>query len=346
MESSVIDPTAEHLRRAAAVTDGDLLEASRLISEVERRSSDASVVMRALHPRCGSAHLVGVTGPPGAGKSTLVAAMVKELRKRSMSVGVVAVDPSSPFSGGALLGDRDRMTDLTGDREVFVRSLAARGAGGGLATAVNDTVDVMDAMGKDVVVIETVGVGQGELDIARLAHTVVLVLTPGYGDSLQAMKAGVLEIADIIAVNKGDTDGAEQSARDLMAQGFQRSEDGSEVPWEVPVLLTSARRETGVEELLDTILEHRDHAASTGRQVSSNRARRRTQFLELLTDEMRRVATRELSESGLLDEVVARIESGDLSPVEAVTLATDELSKLDPFGPTAAGAGVTQSIRR
>ena len=182
------------LERVQAIRDGNVLVASRLISQIENGGADRQVLGQ-LYAGCGHAHLVGVTGPPGAGKSTLVSALIREYRQREASVGVIAVDPSSPFSGGALLGDRDRMVDRALDPSVFIRSLASRGASGGLAVAVNDAVDVMDAMGKDVVIIETVGVGQGELDIARIAHTVVLTVVPGYGDALQAMKAGITEIA-------------------------------------------------------------------------------------------------------------------------------------------------------
>ncbi|MGE3620086.1 MAG: methylmalonyl Co-A mutase-associated GTPase MeaB, partial [Acidimicrobiia bacterium] len=300
-------------------------EAARLISDIENRPATVRPVMAHLFRRCGSAHLVGVTGPPGAGKSTLVAALVKEMRAKDLQVGVVAVDPSSPFSGGAVLGDRDRMSDFTLDRGVFIRSLAARGAGGGLAAAVSDAVDVMDAMGKDVVIVETVGVGQGELDIARLAQTVVLVLVPGYGDSLQAMKAGILEIADVIVVNKGDTPGAEQSAKELANQDYvRRGPEGAE-PWVVPVVLASARRHEGIDDLARALAEHRAYAESSGAAAAARRQRRTAQFLERTAQRLRDELARALEGTPLMARTVERLEAGEVDPDGAADEVIEQL---------------------
>lgn len=274
---------------AAQVLVGDVRHAARLISEIENGRQGVRDVLRDLSPRCGSAQLVGITGPPGAGKSSLVAALIRELRTRGRTVGVVAVDPSSPFSGGALLGDRDRMLDAAGrDSGVFIRSLAARGASGGLAAAVNDAVDVMDAMGKDVVVIETVGVGQGELDVAMIAHTVVLVLVPGYGDFLQAMKAGITEIADVVVVNKADNPGADQTVQDLHSQDFHQRHPGGGAPWPVPVLKTSALRSEGISELVDALDEHAAVIAADDWKSIKEQERRHAQFVSYVTDRLRR----------------------------------------------------------
>jgi LAO/AO transport system ATPase len=191
-----------------------------------------------------------VTGPPGVGKSTLLSALIGELRRRDLTVGVIAVDPSSPFSGGAVLGDRDRMQGFSRDGGVFIRSLASRGATGGLCAAANDAVDVLDAMGKDIVLIETVGVGQSEIEIARIANTVLLVLVPGYGDSLQAMKAGVMEIADILVVNKADSLGADGAVKDLQSMDYYQAVPEGDEMWQVPVLKTVATRGEGVAELV------------------------------------------------------------------------------------------------
>ncbi len=274
--------------QAEQVVAGSALHAGRLITRIENGQPDARAVLRSLAPHCGRAQLVGVTGPPGAGKSTLVSALIRELRSRGRTVGVIAVDPSSPFSGGALLGDRDRMVEASsGDSGVFIRSLASRGASGGLAAAANDAVDVLDAMGKDVVVVETVGVGQGEFDIARIAHTVVLVLVPGYGDSLQAMKAGITEIADVVVVNKSDTPGAEQTFKDLAAQGFQRTGPDGGPPWPVPVLQASALRQEGVAELVDAVDEHYRFTGRTQWRAAHEHARRRARFVAHAGDRLR-----------------------------------------------------------
>lgn len=301
---------------AERIVAGSVLHAGRLISRIESGHPGAREVLRALAPHCGRAQLVGVTGPPGAGKSTLVAALIKELRGRGRTVGVIAVDPSSPFTGGALLGDRDRMVEASsGDRGVFIRSIASRCASGGLAAAVNDAVDVMDAMGKDVVIIETVGVGQGEFDVAEIAHTVVLVMVPGYGDALQAMKAGITEIADVVTVNKGDSPGAEQTVRDLAAQGFERTGPDGTSRWKVPVLKTSALRGEGVGALVAAIDEHYAHTGATGWRAAAERARRRARFNAFVADRLReellKVAGEALDDERLADPYGAAQEYVD-----------------------------------
>jgi len=273
---------------ADEVRAGSVRHAARLITAVENGDPAARPVLRELGASCGRAHVVGVTGPPGAGKSSLVAALIRDLRSRGRSVGVVAVDPSSPFSGGALLGDRDRMLEASaGDREVFIRSVASRGAQGGLAAAVNDAVDVLDAMGKDVVIVETVGVGQGELEIASLAHTVMLVLVPGYGDSLQAMKAGITEIADVVAVNKADTPGADAAAKELRGQGYERRSPVGGDPWPVPVLAVSALRQDGVADLVDALDEHLAFVGATEWRTHLERRRQQARFVAFVEDRLR-----------------------------------------------------------
>ncbi|MEY9211765.1 methylmalonyl Co-A mutase-associated GTPase MeaB [Thermobifida halotolerans] len=288
--------------QAEQVVAGSALHAGRLITRIENGHADARAVLRSLAPHCGRAQLIGITGPPGAGKSTLVSALIRELRDRGRTVGVIAVDPSSPFSGGALLGDRDRMVETSsGDSGVFIRSLASRGASGGLAAAVNDAVDVLDAMGKDVVIVETVGVGQGEFEIATIAHTVALVLVPGYGDALQAMKAGITEIADVVVVNKGDTPGAEQTFRELASQGFERTGPDGSRPWRVPVLKASALRREGVAELVDAVDEHHRFTGQTQWRTAHEHARRRARFTAFASDRLRE----ELLEAAVDDRSLA-----------------------------------------
>lgn len=310
---------------AELVRAGSIRHAGRLISDIENGRPRARDVLRELATSVGRAQLVGVTGPPGAGKSTLVSALIRQLRAQGRTVGVIAVDPSSPFSGGALLGDRDRMLEAaSGDRDVFIRSLASRGAAGGLAAAVNGAVDVMDAMGKDVVVVETVGVGQGELEIAKLVHTVVLVLVPGYGDQLQAMKAGITEIADVVAVNKADLPEAKQTAKDLRAQGFRRPDPSGGADWDVPVVTVSARRQEGVEELVKAVDEHFDRTGATGWRECAQRTRRHVEFVALVTDRVRATllaepdATTDDEPAAAADRVAAAVRTAILRRERAV----------------------------
>src|SRR5215470_14008427 len=249
---------------AAALVDrmlaGDRMALARLMTLVEARGADVPAVMARIYAKTGRAHLIGVTGPPGAGKSTLVDRMTAHLRAAGRRVGVVAVDPSSPFSGGAVLGDRIRMQSHFLDEGVFIRSLSTRGSHGGIPRAARDVVRLLDAFGMDDVLIETVGVGQTELDIMRLADTVVVVLVPEAGDAVQVMKAGLLEIADVFVVNKADRDGAVrmQSELELMLQ--LRPPSG----WQVPVLLTVAADGSGVPALVEAIDQHSRYLAESG----------------------------------------------------------------------------------
>jgi LAO/AO transport system kinase len=244
----------------ADAISGNRRSLSRLISRVENDRSAARQAIRTLFAQTGRASVVGVTGPPGSGKSTLIAALAGELRKRQQKIAVVAVDPSSAFSGGALLGDRIRMRDLAEDPDVFIRSMATRGALGGLCRAAMDVVRVLDAASWNYVIVETAGAGQTDLEIVEIAQTVVVVLSPGSGDEIQAFKAGLMEIGDVFVVNKADMPGANRTLLDIrgMLQTY-----GSERLWQPKVLLTDSVKPNGIQELADAIAEHQSYVAQT-----------------------------------------------------------------------------------
>ncbi len=275
---------------------GNRYALARLISLVENNSTEIRTALADLYPHTGQAHIVGVTGAPGTGKSTLVNELAKSLRAQDITVGIVAVDPSSPFTGGALLGDRVRMRDLAGDPGVFIRSMATRGSLGGLARATSDAVKVLDAIGFAVVLVETVGAGQSEVDIARTAHTTIVIEAPGLGDEVQALKAGLMEIADILVVNKADRQGAANTARAL-EMVIDRSVPygkASEDIWRPPILPTIALNGTGVPEVLEAIAAHRKHLRASGLWAKREQARIETELLNVLQQE-------------LLDRLLARV---------------------------------------
>jgi len=285
---------------------------ARLISWAENQDPRIDEVLRRLYPRTGGATRLGVTGPPGAGKSTLITELVRAYRNAGERVAVVAVDPSSPFTGGALLGDRVRMGDLSEDPDVFVRSMATRGSLGGLAAATADVLDLLDAAGFDRLVIETVGVGQVELDVALAADTVLVVLVPESGDGVQAMKAGLMEIGNVFVVNKSDRDGAGVLVREL--EGILAL-SGSPGGWRPPVVETSAVSGIGVEALLAAAAGHRKHLRDTG---TIETGRRRTARSRILQETRRMLLEREDARGGdALEALVDRVAGRRLSPREA-----------------------------
>ena len=313
------------MARPSDVTDlvararrGEQRAVAQLLSMVETDTSAGQSLLRevaaALAPHAGRAHVVGLTGPPGVGKSTSTSALVTALRRRGRRVGVLAVDPSSPFSGGALLGDRVRMGEHATDDAVFIRSMASRGRLGGLAWSTPQALRVLDAAGCDVVLVETVGVGQSEVEIVALADTTVVLLAPGMGDGVQAAKAGILEVADVLAVNKADRDGAARTARDLEhAVGMSTGDDAG---WVRPVVTMAAIRGEGVDELVEALDRHRAWLDDTG-QRARRRRRRAAAEIEALTLERVRVRIGDLDGAGGLADLADRVVAGELDPYRA-----------------------------
>lgn len=309
-------------RRADASAVPDLVEraragqaraVARLVSLVEDESPLLRPVMAALAPHTGRAHVVGLTGAPGVGKSTSTNALIGALRAAGKRVGVLAVDPSSPFSGGALLGDRIRMQDHASDEGVFIRSMASRGHLGGLSFTTPQAVRVLDAAGFDVVLVETVGVGQSEVEVAGLADTTMVLLAPGMGDGIQAAKAGILEVGDLYVVNKADRDGAERLRRDLR-NGLSLTER-AEGSWKPPILLTVAQSGQGVEEVVEALSSHREWLGQTG-QLAVRRARRaRAEVEAVAVAALRR--RWEIGDRSSLDALAEAVAAGETDPYAA-----------------------------
>jgi LAO/AO transport system kinase len=307
---------------ASKVLQGDVLSAARLIRCLEDEVEGAARELEALYVRTGRAHVVGITGAPGVGKSTVLGCLIGSFRQREMTVGVVAVDPSSPFSGGAILGDRVRMQAYGVDKEVFIRSLASRGWKGGLSRATVSTVQVMDALGKDVVFVEAVGSGQADVDIAVISDTVVLVLNPGAGDEVQMMKAGILETADVFVVNKSDLAGAEQLRQGLVAMlAMSRGTPESGRPREI--VMAEATCNKGTEDIAAAILRHREFLSTSGEMQKRREARARLELAWALDDYLRRhidgmdqaqlarmvgdLAQRKTNPGSVVSEIIARL---------------------------------------
>lgn len=322
---------------AEKVLAGDVRAASRLMRNIDDGDASATADLRALFPHTGKAWVVGITGSPGAGKSTLTNRLIAGYRKQGKRVGVIAVDPTSPFTGGAILGDRIRMQEHATDPGVFIRSLATRGNLGGLSRATGDCIRVMDAMGQDVVIVETVGVGQDEIDIAQMAHTTIVVVVPGMGDDIQAIKAGILEVADLFVVNKADLDGADRTVRELRQMlelrhavramvdhdAAHRVVHGAPVPaqattpeeWEPPILKVVAAKDEGVPGLLAAVETHHGWLDATGQRLKKEEARAGMQFVSLLRERLLRNALDTLArEQGRLDEVSRRIAQRSEDP--------------------------------
>jgi len=293
---------------------------ARAITLVENGASKSAAILEEVHPHAGQAYRIGVTGPPGAGKSTLVGALAQNFTLRGKAVGIIAVDPSSPFTGGALLGDRIRMIEAAAHDDVFIRSMASRGALGGIARTTQEVADVMDAAGKDPIIMETVGAGQAEVDVARAADTTLVVLSPESGDSIQAMKAGIMEIADVYVLNKADRDGAGRLAIEIESMLDFRLARST---WRPPVLKTVARDGKGIDELAEAIGAHRTHLMESGEFTEHRRLRLKRRIGAIVTQA---IEARLLSQGERVEELVDEVMKGAESPRRAAERILKELS--------------------
>jgi LAO/AO transport system kinase len=299
------------------IKTGDIRAVARLIRDIDDNIPEAREVLKELYSATGNAYVIGVTGAPGVGKSTLVDQMVSHLRKAGKTVGVLAVDPTSPFSGGAILGDRVRMQRHSMDEGVFIRSMATRGAFGGLTQSTRSAIDVLDAMGKDYVIVETVGVGQDEVDIVRSSDTTLIVLVPGMGDDVQALKAGILEVGDIFIINKSDREGVDKTVGDIrlmIEMGEKRYKDG----WKPPILTTQAAFDKGIRELLDEIEKHRLHLLSNKTMLSKLRYEKaKSDLSEMIKDKIAKEIFIDITSSGEFEEAIKSIIDKKIDPYTA-----------------------------
>ena len=326
---------------------GDHRALARVISNIEDRTDGYRDIVAQLYRHTGHADVIGITGSPGAGKSTLVDKMAAAYREQGLTVGVIAIDPSSPFTGGAVLGDRIRMASNAGDMDVFFRSMSTRGTLGGLSTATTDAVKALDAFGKDKIIVETVGAGQNEIDVVKTADTVAVLVPPDSGDDVQMLKAGILEIADVFVVNKADLDGADrtvQALREMLqeatakghhGQGPVGTADGGRGtaesgnrdfdPWKPPIVETVAARSEGVEEFLETLEDHADYLDASGQREAIARKRTAEEIRTLLRQDIGRLARQEIERQGGIDAFVDAVLAQQTDPYSVV----DDL--LDPF---------------
>jgi LAO/AO transport system kinase len=308
-----MNPTAQK------VISGDIRAVARLIRDIDDGMPGVREVLKEIYPHTGRAYVIGITGAPGVGKSTLVDQMVGHLRSKGETVGVLAVDPTSPFSGGAILGDRVRMQRHSLDDGVFIRSLATRGHFGGLTQSTRSAIDVLDAMGKDVIIVETVGVGQDEVDVVKSAHSTVIVVIPGMGDDIQAIKAGILETGDIFVINKADREGTDKTLSDLRLMIDMDQKKYESGRWKPPIIETEAVFDKGVTDLLDEIGHHKDYLQKSGEGLHFRRKKEkvREELADMVKQRLIEVVLERLIDTGDFDEAVDSVVSGKTDPYTA-----------------------------
>ena len=309
------------------IVSGDVRAVARLIRDIDDKIPEARAVLKDLYPHTGKAYVIGVTGAPGVGKSTLVDQMVYHLRLAGKTVGVLAVDPTSPFSGGAILGDRVRMQRHSMDEGVYIRSMATRGYFGGLTQATRSAIDVLDAMGKDFIIVETVGVGQDEIDIVRSAHTTLIVLVPGMGDDVQALKAGILEVGDIFVINKADREGADRTISDIRLM-IEMDEKRYKNGWKPSIMTAQAVFDKGIAEIIDEIHKHRDHVTSSSKvdgMVKYEKAR--NDLSEMIKDRIVHEIVDEITASGEFKEAIQSIVENKTDPYTACDALVSKILK-------------------
>lgn len=307
---------------AEELLKGNRLALSRAITAIENEYDDAVEIMKKIYPHTGHAYVLGITGPPGAGKSTLTNRIAYEYRQQGKTVGIIAVDPTSPFTGGAILGDRIRMNSLTLDKGVFIRSMGTRGSLGGLSHKTADAVKVMDAFGKDIIIVETVGVGQSEVDIVKAADTTMVVLIPGMGDDIQAIKAGILEIGDLYCINKSDLDGADKLVREI---NMMLDLDSFMTDWRPPITKVIASQDEGIKDLMVTVEKHRSYIEGNGKLAKRRTKRTRDEILDILNSNIGNYIKEKIVASGRLDNYVEQIKSRDTDPYTVVGSIMQEM---------------------